>query len=114
MNCTALANSNIQTHLHNFLTLEMGCTNYRLMADELPSFDGSLPRNVAVVMIHDEIITDGEASSGKNAKVKACLEANELLRDITPLMYQTQYHCDCKTLNIDKEELRLEDVGTNI
>ena len=88
--------------------------NYRVMADELPSLDGSLPRNVAVVMIHNEIIAEGEASSGKNAKVKASLEANEILHGITASEYRAKYSCDCATLKLDEGELKLADIGTNI
>ena len=84
------------------------------MADELPSLDGSLPRNVAVVMIHDEIIAEGEASSSKNAKVKASLKANEILQGITASEYRERYRCDCATLKLGKEELKLADIGTNI
>ena len=114
MKCIISTNLCAQTHLHNLLTLTFGCTDYRVMADELPSFDGSPPRNVAVVMIHDNIIADGEASSGKSAKVKACLEANELLRGVAPSFYRMQYHCDCETLKGDKGKMQLADIGTSI
>ena len=82
------------------------------MADELPSIDGSPPRNVAVVMIHDRIIADGEASSGKNAKVKACIAANDLLDGLGPHEYRKQYACDC-AINEGMESFGFADVGND-
>lgn len=103
-----------QTYLHNLLTLRFGCTNYRLMANELPSLDGSPPRNVAVVMIHDEIVADGEASSGKNAKVKASQAALEQLGNIAPFEFRMQYRCNCHETEAKDKDIPGEAVGTAI
>ncbi len=103
-----------QTYLHNLLTLRFGCTNYRLMANELPSLDGSPSRNVAVVMIHDEIMADGEASSGKNAKVKASQAALEQLRDIAPFEFRMQYRCNCQAGGEKSKDAPGEAVGSAI
>lgn len=67
------------------------------MADELPSIDGSPPRNVAAVIIHNKVVAEGSASSGKNAKVKAALKANAMLDNIGKEQYQRDYGCDCET-----------------
>lgn len=84
------------------------------MANELPSIDGSPPRNVAIVMIHNEIIADGEASSGKNAKVKASQAALEKLDGITPSEYRMQFRCDCEMGKHQKAVLPGEAFGTAI
>ena len=83
------------------------------MANEIPAFDGGFPRNVAVVMIHDQIIADGEASSGKNAKVKASQEALKQLEGIAPYQYRMQYGCDCGTEG-EGDDASFENVGTAI
>jgi len=84
------------------------------MANELPSLDGSPPRNVAVVMIHDEIMADGEASSGKNAKVKASQAALQQLRDIVPFEFRMQYRCNCQAGEEKREDVPGEAVGSAI
>ncbi|KAI9877073.1 MAG: Dicer-like protein 1 [Pleopsidium flavum] len=102
------ANNHPTTFLNNLLTLTFGCTNYRVMANELPSIDGSPIRVIAAVMIHDDIVAEGTASSGRYAKLKASSNALELLKGMAPFEYRMQYHCDCSD-GKEKEELpRLE------
>ena len=93
----------VQTHLYNHLTLTYGCNNYSVMADEIPSVDGLPPRNVAAVIIHDIVIAHGTASSSKNAKVKACLAANDLLRDLPIEVYREGYSCDCEEARVNQQ-----------
>ena len=84
------------------------------MANELPSVDGSLTRSVAVVMIHDEIVSEGTASSGKNAKVKASSNALELLKGLPPFEYRSKYHCDCLAERSNEGEGNSHDIGSAI
>ena len=84
------------------------------MANELPSLDGSPPRNVAVVMIHDEIIADGEASSGKNAKIKASQAALKSLEGMMPSAFRMEYRCNCETGEERAADPLKEAVGTAI
>ena len=84
------------------------------MANELPSLDGSPSRNVAVVMIHDEIIADGEASSGKNAKIKASQAALKTIEGMMPSEYRMQYRCNCETNKDKGADALKEAVGTAI
>ena len=94
---TLLLTPILQTYLHNLLTLSFGCTNYRIMASEVPAIiPGGLPTAIAAVMIHDEIVAEGTASSGKNAKVKASSQALKLLQNLAPFEYRHTYGCNCE------------------
>lgn len=67
------------------------------MASEVPAIiPGGLPTAIAAVMIHDEIVAEGTASSGKNAKVKASSQALKLLQNLAPFEYRHTYGCDCE------------------
>ena len=78
------------------MSLSFGCHNYRLMADEIPSVVPGMPlTSIAGVMIHGEVIAEGQASSGKNAKVKASNNALKLLRGLAPFEFKQTYQCNC-------------------
>ena len=67
------------------------------MSDELPSIiEGAPVRVIAVVMIHDQIIAEGTASSSKYAKLKASSNALAMLEGFAPFEYRIQYRCNCK------------------
>lgn len=67
------------------------------MANELPaSAPSSVGLIIAVVMIHDEIITNATASSGKNAKVKASEKAIRLLDGLLPFEFRRRFGCNCE------------------
>ena len=67
------------------------------MASEVPAIiPGGLPTAIAAVMIHDEIVAEGTASSGKNAKVKASSQALKLLQKLAPFEYRYTYGCNCE------------------
>lgn len=63
----------------------------------MPSIDGSPIQIIAALMIHNEVVAEGRAASGKNAKVKASSNALGLLKGLAPYEYRMQYHCDCNT-----------------
>ena len=46
-------------------------------------------------MIHDKVVAEGNASSGKSARAKACLNASAALRDVDLDEYRKRFHCDC-------------------
>lgn len=99
------ANNHPTTYLHNLLSLSFGCANYRLMASELPScIPGATSTAIAVVMLHGQIIAEGQASSSKNAKVKASQNAKEVLKGMLPFEFRLQYRCDCEGAAQGEEE----------
>ena len=67
------------------------------MASEVPAIvPGGLSTAIAAVMIHDEVVAEGTASSGKNAKVKASSQALKLLQKLAPFEYRHIYKCNCE------------------
>lgn len=69
------------------------------MSDELLSLDGTTTRVIAVVMVHNQIIAEATASSGKYAKTKASSNALHLLKGLAPFEYRFEYRCDCSDKN---------------
>lgn len=103
-----------QTYLHNLLTLTFACTNYRVMANPLPALDGAPVRVLAGVLIHDDIVAEGTASSGRYAKLKASTNALELLKGLAPFEFRARFGCDCSSAGQGKGEVALEEVGSAI
>ena len=70
------------------------------MANELPSPSpasvGLAAPIVAVVMIHDEIVANASASSGKNAKVRASENALKVLDGLVPFEFRRRFGCKCE------------------
>lgn len=82
------------------------------MAHELParpafstSAEGKI---VAVVMIHDEILADAEASSGKNARVRASEKALRLLEGMSVVDFRTRFKCNCARAVTDTSDTAKE------
>ncbi|KAL8702024.1 MAG: hypothetical protein Q9201_004601 [Fulgogasparrea decipioides] len=108
------ANHHPVTHLHNLLTLSLGCSTYRIMASPIPNAAGTdIKHQVAVVMVHGEVITSGTAASSKNAKIKAAEKALGVLKGLAPFEFRQKFGCACKEAN-EVEGKGLEDVGTAI
>ncbi|KAL4937415.1 hypothetical protein BDV06DRAFT_226972 [Aspergillus oleicola] len=104
------ANKHPTTFLHNRLTNEYGCTDYCLKAGEIPSVDGDPPRVLAAVMIHDTVIAEGFASSGRYAKIKASEKALEVLASIEQAEFRAKFECKCREVEKPPET----DPGTAI
>ena len=91
------ANNHPTTYLHKLLTLTFGCTEYRLKSNEVESvIPGGAPISVAGLIVHNEVVADGQASSSKQAKVKASSAALKMMLGISREEYRLQYDCDCK------------------
>ncbi|KAL8726964.1 MAG: hypothetical protein Q9181_005872 [Wetmoreana brouardii] len=108
------ANHHPVTHLHNLLTLSLGCSSYRIMASPIPNAAGTdIKHQVAVVMVHGEVIVSGTAASSKNAKVKAAEKALGVLKGLAPFEFRQKFGCGCKE-DDEVEGKGVEDVGTAI
>lgn len=87
--------TNLKTYLHNRLTNEFGCVNYCLKAGEFPAVDSTPASVLAAVIIHDAVIGERTASSGRYAKIKASEKALAVLEEMTLSEFREKYHCDC-------------------
>ncbi|KAI9045212.1 putative RNA helicase/RNAse III [Aspergillus affinis] len=104
------ANKHPTTFLHNRLTNEFGCSNYCLKAGEMFTIDGSPVSVLAAVIIHDAVIAEGTASSGRYAKVKASEKALGVLEHTGASEFRAKYHCDCGAT----DSFQSVDIGTAI
>ncbi|KAL8832795.1 MAG: hypothetical protein Q9170_004740 [Blastenia crenularia] len=105
------ANNHPVTHLHNHLTLGLGCSNYKLMASAVPNAAGtSINHQIAALMVHGQVVASGMAASSKNAKVKASEEALKVLKPLAPYEFRERWGCNCE----GGDYVELEDVGTAI
>ncbi|KAL4872672.1 hypothetical protein BDV12DRAFT_210544 [Aspergillus spectabilis] len=104
------ANKHPTTFLHNRLTNEYGCTDYCVKSGEIPAVDGEPPRVLAAVMIHDSVIAEGFASSGRYAKIKASEKTLDALENIGQAEFREKFKCNCREVENPPEA----DLGTAI
>ncbi|PLB47276.1 ATP-dependent helicase dcl1 [Aspergillus steynii IBT 23096] len=105
------ANKHPTTFLHNRLTNEFGCINYCLKAGEIPAGDGGPVSVLAAVIIHNTVIAEGTASSGRYAKVKASEKALSVLENTGVHEFRAKYRCDCRATDSSGQSV---DIGTAI
>ncbi|EOD48230.1 putative dicer-like protein 1 protein [Neofusicoccum parvum UCRNP2] len=90
------ANSHPVTRLHNYLWEEFGCSEHRVLAQELVTVVPGAPQKcIAGVIVHSQIIGEGVSSAGKNAKIKAALAALDKLEGLPPFEFRDRYGCTC-------------------
>lgn len=82
-----------------------------MKAGELPVVDGTPATVLAAVLVHDAVIGEGTASSGRYAKIKASGKALSVLEEMSPSEFREQYHCNCRETNNNANEM---DTGTAI
>nr|XP_023907881.1 dicer-like protein 1 [Quercus suber]POF16313.1 dicer-like protein 1 [Quercus suber] len=91
------ANNHPCTHLENLLLTTYGCQDHRLMASEIPTIESSEKKDVvAVVMIHNEIVSFSRGASGRYARLRAAQEALETIQGMMPGDFRSKYFCTCK------------------
>lgn len=69
-----------------------------MKAGEVPFVDGAMMRVMAAVIIHNEVVAEGMASSTRYAKMKASEEALILLEGLATFKFREKYRCDCREL----------------
>ena len=89
------ANRHPTTFLHSKLTDQYGCMDYRLMAR--PAL-GDENRVMVVVLIHEKVVADSTAASGKVAKVKVSEKTLRLLEDMDTINFRKAFGCNCHLL----------------
>ena len=90
------ANKHPITFLTKFLQINMGCMDWRVIPREIPNMDGSKPQVMAVVLIHDQIVTDHKCESSRYAKVGAAKKALEILKGLPLTEFRTKFDCQCR------------------
>ncbi len=69
-----------------------------MKAGEVPFVDGAATRVAAAVIIHNEVVAEGMASSARYAKMKASEEALALLEGLPTFKFREKYRCDCREI----------------
>lgn len=90
------------TNLANFFQISMCCTNWTLLSQEIPSIDGTKPKSLAMVIVHDQVVADSISESSRYAKPAAAKNASALLKGLSPRRYRQKYGCTCK---MDEKEV---------
>jgi len=84
------------TLLHKLLQTTYGCADYRVMAKELPSIDATeRSAVVAVVMIHNDIISHSQGKSGRHARLKVAQTALGAIEGLAPFEFRSRFGCNC-------------------
>lgn len=103
------------TKLHQFLSINMGCSNYKLMSGDIPGADGISTKIMASVSVHGTMVGSGKAASSKVAKVIASDSAYKEMQGLTPWEFRLRYNCDCKPEQAEEVNAPLEEIiGTAI
>ncbi|CAG8979867.1 hypothetical protein HYALB_00002640 [Hymenoscyphus albidus] len=89
------ANKQPTTFLSNFFAVSMCCENWTIQSREIPSIDGSKAKVLAMIIVHDQVVADWTAESGRYAKVSAAKKALELLKGLSPRRFRQKYGCTC-------------------
>jgi endoribonuclease Dicer len=91
------ANNHPVIQIHNMLTVNFGCRDFAVLADELPTGDAkATPKVVAGLIIHNRVVAFSTGSSSRYAKIRACHKGLESLDGIFRPDYRRLYGCTCK------------------
>ncbi|OAX85561.1 hypothetical protein ACJ72_00055 [Emergomyces africanus] len=105
------ANKHPTTYLHNRLKIDFGCTNYSLKAGEVQLVDGTEPQAFAALIVHDEFVAEGIASSIRYAKTAASKAAVAKLEGLAPFKFREIYGCNCAAGNGEEGAVCMADAG---
>ncbi|KAK5107885.1 hypothetical protein LTR62_000595 [Meristemomyces frigidus] len=88
------------THLHNMLQTQFACSEYRLLAKELPpaglhESEGLRKEVVAAVMVHEEVVAWSKGKSARYARLRAAQKAIDALQGLAPFEFRRRFGCKC-------------------
>jgi endoribonuclease Dicer len=107
------ANNHPVIQIYNVLTVNFGCRDFAVLADELPSGDvKAAPKVVAGLIIHNRVVAFSTGSSSRYAKLRACHKGLESLEGVFRPDYRRLYGCTCKA--DDEEVPEISGIGTAI
>jgi endoribonuclease Dicer len=115
----SFANNHPTTHLHSLLSTTLGCQSYRLLAQEMPlDAPGAKVKVMSALVVHEKVVCDGIAASGRYAKLAASKNALSLLQGLAPFEFRAKYNCACSKPEegvMEGVEVDMEDaIGTAI
>ncbi len=96
------ANKNPTTELHNILTKQYKCQQYRVLASNPASESTSLlatkatPKITAAVLVHNGVLGDAVGASSRYAKVRASKVAIQSLRGMSIEEFRVEFKCGCR------------------
>ncbi|KAF2671699.1 hypothetical protein BT63DRAFT_177682 [Microthyrium microscopicum] len=114
------ANNHPTTKLHHLLAIELGCRDFKLMAQELPQLNPlAVSKIVSGVMIHDKVAGSAVRESSGYAKVAASKKALELLEGMFRPEFRAMFGCDCVEEVVDSDgstqgDAQKIDIGTAV
>jgi endoribonuclease Dicer len=92
----SFASNHPTTRMTRLLSINFGCSNWRMSAMELPTtIPGNSQAIAAMVMIHDKVHFHSLGQSGRYARVRASQAALEKLDGLPPFEFRQKYGCDC-------------------
>lgn len=90
------------TKVRMLLAMSFRCSEWSILADEIPSDDGQSSKTVAGFILHDQVIAHATAANGNVAKTKAAHRALDVLEGLVPAEFRERYQCIC-SLHEDKK-----------
>ncbi|KAF2396627.1 dicer-like protein 1 [Trichodelitschia bisporula] len=109
------ANNHPTLVLRDLLTEKFACSAFRLFAEEPEPIAPGMPSKVvAAVLVHTEVVASGVANSSRVAKMKACLQATEELREVSVPDFRARFGCKCWRDGDLAEAVAELDIGTAV
>lgn len=115
------ASNHPTTRLSRLLSVNFGCTEWRLGALETDTcIPGKGKAIAAMVLIHNKVVFHSLGQSGRYARVRASQAALEVLDGLPPYEFRSKYGCDCVDEGeggmetVEKERAMKERIGLSI
>lgn len=106
------ANKHPTTFLTNFLSINMGCSDYRIFSNVTPDLgDGAPPVVVVAVMVHGVFVADATGKSSRDAKVAASKKALERLERLPITEFRREFKCECRVVEAAEEVLAVDETA---